>query len=131
MQLLIELIVNLIHIIIFIFIIITPFCNINILLFLYVVVVPNILLHWLFSTDICSVVILEEQILKCFPKYASSLCIFRKIILPIYHINVINNKCIVVVIYSFLFLSWIAVIKKLYFKYKSGKIKTLMNLIDF
>lgn len=54
--------ITVLHLIIVLFIIITPFTNSNYLLLLYVITVPFIILHWVMNNNTCSLTVAEKYI---------------------------------------------------------------------
>lgn len=54
------LLIQLAHLVLFVFIIVTPFLNISYLGMLHIIIIPSILLHWVLNNNICSLTIMEK-----------------------------------------------------------------------
>lgn len=123
-----SIISNIIHIILFLFVLLVPFSDDTSILLLYAISVPNLLLHWAFNSDVCTITMIEKFVSsKIINGYDNNNCISCKIIDPIYTLpttyankmNIINIVMIVL---------WLFVIFKLVKKYKKGKFK---NIFEF
>jgi hypothetical protein len=85
----ILLLITVLHLIIVLFIIITPFLNSNYLLTLHVITVPFIIFHWIINNNTCSLTVAEKLIRK--KTYGDILndndCFTYNLIAPIYDFN--------------------------------------------
>ncbi len=54
--------INIIHLIVIIFVLATPFSNSNYLMLLHIIVVPFIMLHWLLNNNTCCLTVVEKYI---------------------------------------------------------------------
>lgn len=130
MLILFELIIKLIHFITLLFILFVPLANDNAMLFLYAITIPNLILHWVFKSNVCSLTLIEKFVCnKMIKNYNDDYCVSCKIIDPIYEIPIKyeNNMTLIYIIVISL---WIYVIYKLYKKYKSGELNSIWELFQ-
>ena len=121
--------ITVLHLIIVLFIIITPFTNSNYLLLLYVITVPFIILHWVMNNNTCSLTVAEKFIRQ--KTYGVLLnddeCFTYNLIAPIYDFNK-NYETFS----NFIYLSTFSLLSiacyKLFNKIYNGEIK---NIADF
>lgn len=116
------------HLILVIFVTLTPFTNSNYFLFIHSIIIPFIMMHWVTNNDMCALTLAEKEIRKRLNKNSTnSDCFTCKIIEPVYHFKNNNNdkEKIIYVITSFL---WALSIFKLYKKYKNKEIGSLRDL---
>lgn len=123
-------IVNIIHIIVVSFIIITPFSNSNYFLLFHVIIVPFIVFHWVVNNNTCALTLAEQYIRK---RIYGSICntsetFIGKIIEPIYDFKS-NCSDLSDIIYIGTFLLWAISLMKLVAKYNRREIRTLKDLI--
>ena len=118
--------ITVLHLIIVLFIIITPFTNSNYLLLLYVITVPFIILHWVMNNNTCSLTVAEKYIRQ--KTYGVILnddeCFTYNLIAPIYDFNKnyeTFSNFIYIATFSLLSLASYKLYKKIY----NGEIKTI------
>jgi hypothetical protein len=109
MQNIILYLVKLIHILVILFIVITPFIGNNYLLLIHFIVTPFIILHWLLNDNTCCLTIMEKVLAKD-KNYKG---ILSKIIEPVYDFKK-NNESYSILIYAATFVFWSISTYKLY-----------------
>lgn len=116
------------HIIIILFVILTPLFNSNYLLFMHSIIIPFIIFHWLTNNNMCSLTLLEKEIRIRLNKNSNlNDCFTCKIIEPVYDFkNNYNGRR--KLIYSITIFLWIISVYKLYRKYKNKEIRNYMQL---
>ena len=127
-----EIILNiiiLVHVLVLIFCIITPFTNSTYLLFLHSIIIPFIMFHWILNDNTCALTLFEKQLRSQIngSTINDSDCFTCKIIHPIYDFKN-NHKQFSVFIYTTAILLWSVSVYKLYSKYNYGEIKGLTDL---
>lgn len=116
------------HLFIILFIILAPFSNSNYILFLHSIIIPLIVMHWILNNDVCSLTLMEKKIReKLYGKQNISKCFTCKIIEPVYNFKD-NHKKYDKLLYVVVSILWIISIYKLYYKYKIGEIKSIVDL---
>lgn len=116
------------HLIIVLFVVLTPFFNSNYLLFMHSIIVPFIMFHWVTNNDMCALTLMEKEIRKRLNKDSNGDdCFTCKIIEPVYNFKNNNNSKEKFIYGSTIFL-WIVSISKLYIKYKNKQINTFSDL---
>jgi hypothetical protein len=116
--------INLIHVLVILFVVITPFTNSLFLLFLHSFIVPFIMLHWLLNNDTCAITIAEKFIriqMNGGNSVDDNECLSYKVIGPIYNFmnqNVDYSKWTWVMTTTL----WLITMTKLYNKYQNGEI---------
>lgn len=116
------------HIIVILFVTITPFSNSNYFLFMHSIVIPFIMMHWISNNDMCALTLVEKELRKRLNKNSThDDCFTCKIIEPIYHFKNNNNdkEKFIYTVTTFL---WFLSLFKLYSKYKCGKISSIRDL---
>lgn len=116
------------HLVIVLFVVITPFFNSNYLLFMHSIIVPFIVFHWITNNDMCALTLIEKEIRKRLNKnYDDSNCFTCKIIEPVYNFknNNVDKKSF---IYNITIFLWIVSVSKLYIKHKNKQINNFYDL---
>ncbi len=113
--------INFLHIIFILFVVITPFLNINFLLGLHFIIVPFVIFHWLLNDNKCGLTLLE---MKLRGNDSKESCVTCKLIEPIYDFKE-KNKSIAHVIYVITIALWIITAVKICYKCKNGTIKSI------
>jgi hypothetical protein len=125
----ILLLINVLHLIVIIFIICTPFTDSNYLLLMHVIIIPFILIHWLLNNNTCSLTLAEQYIRNktygVYPK--DDECFTYKFISPIYDFNK-NYEAYSNFTYIITIGLWALSSYKLYDKVNTGKITNLSQL---
>jgi hypothetical protein len=124
--------ITVLHLIIVLFIIITPFTNSNYLLLLYIITVPFIILHWIMNNNTCSLTVAEKYIRQ--KTYGVILnddeCFTYNLIAPIYDFNKnyeTFSNFIYIATFSLLSLASYKFYKKIY----NGEIKNINYISKF
>ncbi len=116
------------HIVVVLFVILTPFSNSNYLLFMHSLIVPFIIFHWYTNNNICALTLFEKEIRKKLNKNSNGDdCFTCKIIEPIYDFKK-NNHHRTQTIYTITLLLWIVTLFKLYNKYRNKEITNFYDL---
>ena len=118
-----------VHIIFVCFVILIPFMNSTYLLMMHTIIVPFVMIHWLFNNNICALTIIEHKLREKITgeKFDRKKCISDRIIEPIYDFKT-NHENRAKIIYGITTLLWFISIGKLYYKYKIGCIKSWRDL---
>ncbi len=122
--------ITILHIIVIMFVLLSPFSNSNYLLLLHVVFVPFIMFHWYINDNTCCLTLAEKMIMeKTTGKEVDiSECITYKLIAPIYDFNK-NHKDFETFTYALTTFLWMISSYNLYSKYNNGEIKTFKQLM--
>jgi hypothetical protein len=116
------------HLIITLFVVITPLSNSNYLLFMHSIIIPFIIFHWVTNNNMCALTLIEKEIRKKINKNSNnSDCFTCKIIEPVYDFKN-NYKSRRIFIYSTVIFLWIVSIVKLYNKYKNKQLTSFYDL---
>ncbi len=121
-------IITLLHILLVIFVIVTPFINSNYFLLLRALFIPFLILHWICNDNTCVLTIIERNLRKqIYGKVDEEDCITCRLIEPVYDFRK-NYATFTIIIYVITILLWLISAGKLVFKYKSGNIKSVTDL---
>ena len=119
-------IISLLHILYILFVIVAPFYNSNYFLLLHTVLIPFMMLHWIFNNNSCAVTLAEKTMRKILIGKNDE-CISCEIIEPVY--NFPNKyKKYTVLIYIITIMLWIISVGRLYRKYRIGEISSIVDL---
>ena len=125
-------IITILHIIVILFVLITPFTNYNYFLFMHAIIVPFIMLHWYLNNNACSLTIAEKEIRKRMNGGNKNVdddeCYTYKFIAPIYDFNK-NHEEYSNFIYILTSGLWIISLYKLYTKFSNGSITSFADLM--
>lgn len=123
--------ITLLHIFFILFVIITPFTKSNYFMLLHIILVPFMMLHWIFNNNTCVLTIIERYIRKKVygDEDMKENCFTCKLIEPVYDFNK-NYKSFSQIIYLITIGLWILSAGKLYCKYKSGEITNYQDLFN-
>jgi hypothetical protein len=126
-------IISILHIIVILFVLITPFTNYNYFLFMHAIIVPFIMLHWYLNNNTCSLTIAEKEIRKRMNGGNNEVdddeCYTYKFIAPIYDFNK-NHEEYSQFIYLLTTGLWFVTLYKLYTKFSDGSIKSITDLLS-
>jgi hypothetical protein len=121
-------IVSLLHILFVIFVVVAPFAGSNYFLMLHAVFIPFIIIHWIFNDNTCVLTIIERNLKrKLYGKIDEDECITCKLIEPVYDFKK-NYAKFSAIIYTITILLWVITMGHLSYKYKSGQIKSYIDL---
>ncbi len=128
----ILLLINVLHLIVILFVIASPFSNSNYLLFMHAIVVPFILLHWILNNNTCSLTVAEKYIRsKTYGVDANEdECFTYQFIAPIYDFNK-NYDSFSYFTYTLTIGLWVVTMYNLYGRVQEGKINSWMDLSRF
>ncbi len=119
--------INVIHILVILFVVITPFTNSLFLLSLHSFIVPFIMLHWLLNNDTCAITVAEKFVrtkMNGGQVVNDNDCLSYKVIGPVYNFmndNVDYSKWT----WTMTFTLWLITIIKLYYKYENGELSNI------
>ncbi len=118
--------INIIHLIVIIFVLATPFSNSNYLMLLHIIVVPFIMLHWLLNNNTCCLTVVEKYIRQktITTKIKEEDCFTYQLIAPIYDFSK-NHKAFSTFIYIITTSVWLLSVYNLSNKICNGEIKKL------
>lgn len=124
--------VKIIHILYILFVIVVPFTNSNYLLTLYCIIIPFMVLHWILNNNICALTLVEKYLRKKIngnnPNNDID-CFTCKLIEPVYDFTN-NYKAFSIIIYIITFILWFIAASKLFYRWRSGQIKNIWDLIS-
>ncbi len=128
----ILLLINVLHLIVILFVIASPFSNSNYLLFMHAIVVPFILLHWILNNNTCSLTVAEKYIRsKTYGVDANEdECFTYQFIAPIYDFNK-NYDSFSYFTYTLTIGLWVVTMYNLYGRVQEGKINSWTDLSRF
>ncbi len=126
----ILLLINILHIIVILFVVCTPFTNSNYLLMMHVLIVPFIMLHWALNNNTCSLTVMEKFIRE--KAYGVDVqddeCYAYKFIAPIYDFNK-NHEAFSDFTWIATFTLWSISVFKLVDKIYSNEITDFVDLV--
>jgi len=81
--------ISVLHVLVILFVVCTPFSNSNYLLLMHIIIVPFIMLHWYLNNNSCSLTIMEKFIKDKTEgqSFNKEDCFSYKFIAPIYDFN--------------------------------------------
>lgn len=123
------LLINIIHIIVIIFVLATPFSNSNYLMLLHAIVIPFIILHWLLNNNTCCLTVAEKYIREknLGITVKEDDCFTYQLVSPIYDFNK-NHQSFSTFIYIITISLWFISVYNLTNKYCTNQISTLNEL---
>jgi len=118
-----------IHILLMLFILLVPFFGSNYLLTMHFIIVPFIILHWVVNNNTCALTIMEHKIRETMTGTVCDVndCITYRIISPVYDFNK-NYNNFSSIIYIVTISLWLITAYRLYRKYKSGEIRSIVDV---
>ena len=121
--------INIIHLIVIIFVLATPFSNSNYLLLVHIIVVPFIMLHWILNNNTCCLTIAEKYIRQktIGTKIKEEDCFTYQLIAPIYDFSK-DHEAFAIFIYILTTCVWLISVYNISYKLCSGQIT---NIDDF
>lgn len=129
MDKLLLMLVTVIHLLVVLFVTLTPFYGDNYVLLIHSVIVPFMMMHWIYNDDSCFLTTVELHLRqKIYGTATKGDCITCKVISPIYDITneYSEYSTFIYVVTSILLMVSIG---KLYMKYRCGEIKQITDLI--
>lgn len=121
--------INIIHLIIIIFVIASPFSNSNYLMSLHIIIIPFIVLHWILNNNTCCLTIAEKYIREknTGTTIKESDCFTYKLIAPIYDFNK-DHQTFSTFIYILTISLWFISVHNISNKICSGEINSINDL---
>jgi len=124
----IPVVAKFLHIIYFLFVVLTPFSNSNYMLLLHAIMVPFMMVHWICGNDTCALSLGEKLIRRTLlDEKDNKNCITCRIIEPVYNFKK-NNEKYKKIIYAITTGLWMITLLRLYSKYKSGSISSIYDM---
>jgi len=124
--------ITILHTLVVLFVIITPFVGNNYFLILHSITVPFILAHWIMNNNTCCLTEMESQIrLKMYGTIPDpNDCFTYNLISPIYDFKK-NNQDMGELIYIVTIFLWAISVFNLYKNWKEGRLSKLQDLIRY
>lgn len=120
--------ITLVHIMLVIFMTVTPFTNSNYFLLLHAIFVPFLILHWICNDNTCVLTIIERKLRKeIYGKVDEEDCVTCRLIEPVYDFRK-NYKSFTILIYIITILLFLISSGKLYYQYSTGQIRDFKDL---
>jgi len=123
-------IVNIIHFFVVLFVVMTPFFGNNYVLLVHSIIVPFIVMHWIYNDDSCFLTTVELSLKRRL--YGTNVdkndCLTCRIMSPIYNVTTQHQEY-VNSIYLITLLLWLISIGKLLIKYKNGEIIKITDIL--
>lgn len=121
--------INTIHLIVIIFVLAAPFSNSNYLMLLHAIIIPFIIIHWLFNNNTCCLTVAEKYIRNknTGTTIKENDCFTYQLVAPIYDFNK-NHQAFSTFIYILTISLWFVSIYNLTNKYCSNQINSLDDL---
>jgi hypothetical protein len=120
--------ITLLHTLLIIFLAVTPLQNSNYFLMLHFITVPFLFMHWICNDNTCVLTIVEKKLRKeVLDDDDKANCFTCRLIEPVYDFAK-TRKNFRKIMYPSLIILWLLTILKFYNKYKTGEIKTIMDL---
>lgn len=122
--------ITVLHLLVIIFIICTPFTDSNYLLLMHTIIIPFIIMHWYLNNNTCSLTVAEQYLRqKTTGKPVNNDdCFTYKFIAPIYDFNK-NHEDFSFFTYTATIGLWLVSLSKLLLKYNNGKIQNFQDLV--
>lgn len=79
--------IKFIHLLVVLYVVLTPFINIKFLLGTYLFLIPVMIIHWICNDNTCILTSIEKKIRQESGDYTDNNCFTCKIIDPIYNFN--------------------------------------------
>lgn len=122
-----------IHILFILFVIVVPFTNSTYLLFLHVIICPFVMIHWLMNDNTCALTLMEKYVRQKVngdQPVKDEDCFTCRIIDPIYKFtnNFTDQSTIAYIVVTIL---WFISLFKLYYKFRSGEITSVLDLAKY
>lgn len=130
MDKLLLMLITLIHLLVVLFVVITPFYGSNYVLLIHAIIVPFMMLHWVYNDNSCFLTTVELKLReKIYGVPATKNdCFTCRVISPIYDLTTNYNEqstFIYIVTSLLLFVS----VSKLYLRYQNGEIKGMLDML--
>lgn len=121
--------INIVHLIVIIFVLATPFSNSNYLLLLHIIVIPFIILHWLLNNNTCCLTVAEKYIREKNTGTAvkEDDCFTYQLVAPIYDFNK-DHEAFSTFIYILTISLWFISVYNISNKICTNQIKTINEL---
>jgi hypothetical protein len=124
-------IIKALHALLIIFLVLSPFSRANYILFLHAIVIPFIVLHWIFNNNTCALTVMEHYIAEKLTgkKVDKNSGFMAHLINPVYDFAG-NNKDLNLYIYLVVAILFVGSAGKLIFRRVTGKITSFKDIIE-
>lgn len=121
--------INIIHLMVIIFVLATPFTNSNYLMLLHIIVIPFIIIHWVFNNNTCCLTIVEKMIREktIGTNVKAEDCFTYKLVAPIYDFSK-EHETFSTFIYILTISVWLISVFNISNKVYSGEISKIDDL---
>ncbi|ARF09548.1 hypothetical protein Indivirus_1_171 [Indivirus ILV1] len=120
--------ITFLHTLFVIFVVITPFTNMNYFLMLHAIFLPFVMLHWICNDNTCVLTLIERNLRKkIYGKVDEEDCITCRLIEPVYDFRK-NYATFSIIIYAITIGLWFISLGKLGYKYHTGNISDFTDL---
>lgn len=121
--------INIIHLIVIIFVLATPFSNSNYFMILHIIVVPFIILHWILNNNTCCLTVMERYIRETTmgTKINKEDCFTYQLVAPIYDFSK-EHESFATIIYILTISVWLISVYNISYKICDGQIKTIEDM---
>jgi len=120
--------ITLIHLLLVLFILIVPFLGINYFLLLHTIIVPFIVMHWVFNDNTCALTLLEKQLKKTvYGEVDEDECFTCRLINPVYDFKK-DYQTFSLIIYTTTISLWLISAGTLLYRYNTGIITSWTDL---
>lgn len=124
--------IMIIHFLVVLFVVLTPFFGNNYFLIIHAIFVPFMMLHWYLNDNTCALTLMEKTLRKNIygVEPDPNDCISYRIIAPVYDFKK-NNGHMSGFIYVVTFILWGFTLTRLYSNYRNGKLSRLQDLVYY
>jgi hypothetical protein len=124
--------IKVLHLLLILFIVITPFFNTNYYLLMHVIIVPFIIIHWITNNNICALTVAEYYITEIVTgkPVEQQESFFARLVEPVYDFKK-NNQAEAIIIYSIALGLLGLSLGKLIKKKRDGEIKSWLDLLKY
>lgn len=125
-------VIIILHFILVLFIVLTPFFGNNYFMMLHSIVVPFIILHWVLNDNNCSLTLMEKELRKSIygTEPDPNECFTYNLIAPVYDFKK-NNVEFQEIIYTVTITLWLISIYRLYDNWSNGKLSRIEDLLNY
>jgi hypothetical protein len=121
--------ISVLHVLVILFVVCTPFSNCNYLLVMHLIIIPFIILHWVLNNNSCSLTAMEKFVKDKTTGHETNKedCFSYKLIAPIYDFNK-NNKDFSNFAYILTIGLWLMTVFTLFKKVNNGEINSFIDI---
>jgi hypothetical protein len=125
-----DVIISILHLAFLGFVVLVPFYGNSYLRLIHTIVIPFVMAHWIMNNNTCALTLMEKKIREHLQggDVSRKECFVGNLIEPVYDF-VANNQDYSTIIYVVTLLLWSIGTFKLYNTFKSGQIKSAIDLL--